>query len=48
MENKKKSEKLFYYKNGKLWFSKKAERKIFFFMTIIMLGTGVGYLVLSL
>jgi hypothetical protein len=48
MENKNKSKKLFYYKEGKLWFTKKAEKRFFFFMTIIMLGSGIYYLVSSI
>lgn len=45
METPKKQKKLVYYKDGKLWFTKDAEKKIFFFMTIIMLVAGIYYFV---
>lgn len=42
MENKRKSnrKKLAMFKDGKLFFTKEAERRIFFFMTLIMLASG--------
>ncbi len=33
--------KSFFYKNGKMYFSKKTERKIFFLLTIVMLILGI-------
>lgn len=41
MEIKKPESKTILLKDGKLFFSKETERKVFFFMTIIMLLMGV-------
>lgn len=43
MENKEKShrKKSVMVKHGKLFFTKEAERRVFFFMTLIMLASGV-------
>ena len=32
----------FFFKNGRLHFSKEIERKVFFFMTMAMLLAGIG------
>ena len=36
-----KADKVLVYKNGKIHFSKKTERKLFFVMTLIMLLLGI-------
>ncbi len=43
MENRLKSnrKKSAMYKSGKLFFTKELERRVFFFMTLIMLASGV-------
>ncbi len=44
MDNKKdQAERDLYFKNGRMYFTKDLERKIFFFLTIVMLGLGVIY-----
>jgi|GEM_PF-2422697 hypothetical protein len=49
MKRKKENlKKEIFIKDGKLWFTKNAEKKIFFFMTIIMLLLGIGYFVAGL
>jgi hypothetical protein len=39
----KKNEKYFLWRDGKLYFTKELERRIFFILTLIMLGAGIGY-----
>ena len=34
-------EEMRFYRNGKLYFSKKTERNFFFVMTLVMLGLGI-------
>lgn len=34
-------EKSFFHKNGRIYFSKDTERKVFFVLTIIMLVSGI-------
>jgi len=34
-------QKLYFYRNGKLYFSKKTERNFFFVMTLLMLVLGI-------
>jgi len=34
--------KLFIFRDGRLYFSKESERKVFFFMTMVMLLAGIG------
>jgi len=41
MENICKKNKVIFYKDGKIYFSKKTERKLFFLLTIIMLIAGI-------
>ncbi len=41
MENICKKNKVILYKDGKIYFSKKTERKLFFLLTIIMLIAGI-------
>ena len=44
MDNKKdQPERDLYLKDGRIYFTKALERKIFFFLTIVMLGFGVIY-----
>lgn len=40
-ENVSQNRKTFLYKNGKIYFSKKTERKLFFILTLIMLLSGI-------
>jgi hypothetical protein len=43
IENIRKKEKMLRFENGKIYFSKTAERKFYFGMTIIMLLAGMFY-----
>ncbi|MFZ5563106.1 MAG: hypothetical protein ACOZBW_03585 [Thermodesulfobacteriota bacterium] len=41
MDKRAHSEKQFVYENGRLYFSKRMERNVFFVLTLLMMGAGL-------